>query len=174
MKKITLYIFTALFLLLQIKSNAQLQNSNSSKQTALIGVWAMFNERHPDGWKTWKKPYEYLEFREDGKYIRTILFKRINYAVLGNYEISNDSLIIFHAGVATDGKRTQGVPEFISRLYSIKSDELELWEDWKRIIWKSTKKMGHKKKFRPLTMEENKKLELAHKIIFPFDDSLKQ
>jgi hypothetical protein len=174
MRKSTLFVFIALFTSLQVKSKAQSQNLNCPKQTALIGVWAMFNERHPDGWKTWKKPFEYLEFKEDGKFIRTYLLKKMNYAVLGTYKLSNDSLIIFHASVATDGKRTVGVPEFISRLYVIKNDELELWEDWKRILWNSTKKMGHKKRFRPLTIKEKENLELAHILIFPFDHNLKQ
>jgi hypothetical protein len=173
MRKLIFYIFTAFFILLEIK-NAQSQNLNNQKKTALIGVWAMFNERHPDGWNTWKKPFEYLEFKEDGKFTRTYLLKKMNYAVVGTYELSNDSLIIFHASVATDGKRTVGVPEFISRLYSIRNDELELWEDWKRILWKSTKKMGHKKRFRPLTIKEKENLELAHILIFPFDHNLKQ
>jgi hypothetical protein len=174
MRKSILIIVTALFTLLQVMVNAQSQNLNTQLKTDLIGVWAMFNERHPDGWKTWKKPYEYLEFKEDGKFIRTYLLKKMNYAVLGTYELSNDSLIIFHASVATDGKRTVGVPEFISKLYSVKNDELELWEDWKRILWKSTKKMGHKKRFRPLTIKEKENLELAHILIFPLDHNLKQ
>ena len=168
MKKSILIIATALFTLLQVMVNVQSQNLNTLQKTDLIGVWAMFNERHPDGWKTWEKPFEYLEFKEDGKFIRTYLLKKMNYAVLGTYELSNDSLIIFHESVATDGKRTVGVPKFISRLYSIKRNELELWEDWKRILWKSTKKMGHKKRFRPLTIAEKQNVELANILILPF------
>lgn len=173
MRKSTLYIFIVLFIFLKVKSNAQSQNLNNQKKTELVGVWAMFNERHPDGWKTWKKPYEYLEFKEDGKFIRTYLLKKMNYAVVGTYELSIDSLIIFHGSVATDGTRTVAVPEFTSRLYSIKNDELELWEDWKRILWKSTKKMGHKKRLRPLTVKEKENLELAHILIFPFGQNSK-
>jgi hypothetical protein len=36
---------------------------------------------------------------------------------------------------------------------------MELWEDWDRILWKSSKKWGHKKKYRPLTIQEKENLQ---------------
>jgi hypothetical protein len=167
MRKSIQFIFTAFFISLQVQINAQ----SNSKSKAIIGVWAMYHDFNPNGWGTWKKPFEYLEFREDGKFTRTILFKKANYIIMGNYEINNDSLIVFHESNATNGIGTAIIPSLTSRLFSVRNDELELWEDWQRILWKSIKKMGHKKKFRPLTPSEKENLELrSAKILkdFPF------
>ncbi len=156
MKKITFLILLGLFFLYRTTVNAQ----SNPKSKAIIGVWAMYHDFHPNGWGTWKKPYEYLEFKEGGQYTRSILFKKENYIIMGNYEIKNDSLIIFHESNATNGIGTAIIPSSTARLFSVRNDELELWEDWQRIIWKSIKKMGHKKKFRPLTISEKENLEL--------------
>jgi hypothetical protein len=156
MKKIIFLILFGLFPLFRMTINAQ----SNLRSKAIIGVWAMYHDFHPNGWGTWKKPYEYLEFKEDGKFTRTILLKKANYIIMGNYEVNNDSLIVFHESNATNGIGTAIIPSLTSRLFSVRNDELELWEDWQRILWKSIKKMGHKKKFRPLTLSEKENLEL--------------
>jgi hypothetical protein len=36
---------------------------------------------------------------------------------------------------------------------------LEIWADWDRVLWKSIKKFGHKKKYRQPTQAQMEKIE---------------
>lgn len=145
-----------------VLANAQVNspiNQAEKVKSELIGIWGIFKDKHPDGWGSFNPPYEYLEFKDGNKYNRTYLHRKGNTTFFGTYEVVNDSLIIFHESVGTDGIHKGLLKADTARLYSIKSDLIELWEDWDRILWKSVKKWGHKKKYRPLIKEEKEKIE---------------
>lgn len=133
--------------------------TNNKKSSDLTGVWGMFKDKHPDGWGSHNPPYEYLEFTPDNKYSRTYLHRKGNGIIFGTYELVNDSLLVFHESIGTDGINKGPVKADTARLYSLRSDRMELWEDWDRVLWKSVKKWGHKKKYRPLTTEEKENLQ---------------
>ena len=124
----------------------------------MIGTWGMFKDKHPDGWGSFNPPYMYFEFTADNKYNRIWLHRKGNSIIFGEYEIANNSLIIFHHSTWTNGMEKEKIRADTVRLYSVKSDLLEIWEDWDRILWKSVKKWGHKQKYRPLMNEEKEKL----------------
>jgi hypothetical protein len=154
-------VLVQLFTLSEGTVKAQTQSANGQGNKEIIGIWGMFKDRHPDGWGSWRPPYEYLEFKESGKYSRTYINKKGNTIMLGSYKVIDSSIIIFYENTATDGIRKQAFPIDTARLYSVKADVIEIWEDWDRIFWKKDKKWGHKKKYRPLTQEEKQKIELV-------------
>jgi hypothetical protein len=121
----------------------------------------MFKDKHPDGWGSFNPPYMYFELMGDNKYNRIWLHRKGNSIIFGEYEVANDSLIIFHESVWTNGIEKGKFRADTVRLYSVKSDLMEIWEDWDRILWKSIKKWGHKQKYRPLTKGEKEKLEAS-------------
>ncbi len=147
----------ALFLLFAVRVVGQ--TTNTYTRNDLVGVWGMFKDKHPDGWGSHNPPYEYLEFTQDNKYFRTYLHKKGNGIIIGTYELVHDSLLVFHESTGFDGTHTGPVKADTARLYSLRSDLMELWEDWDRIFWKSSKKWGHKKKYRPLTIQEKENLQ---------------
>jgi hypothetical protein len=158
-KALTSLGLTVLFIVCGVISNGQTIDSNNNVKNKLIGIWGMFKDKHPDGWGSFNPPYMYLEFMEDNKYNRILLSKKGNGILFGTYEVVGDSLIIFHESIGTDGIHKALNKANTVRLYSIKSDLMEIWEDWDRILRKSIKKWGHKQRYRPLTEEEKEKLE---------------
>jgi hypothetical protein len=119
----------------------------------------MYKDRHPDGWGSFDPPYQYIEFLTDNKYNKIFIQKKENIIFFGTYEVIKDSLIVFHESTGTDGISKGPVQTDTVRLYSLKAGVLEIWADWDRILWKSIKKFGHKKKYRPLTEAEKEKIE---------------
>jgi hypothetical protein len=162
---------TGLFIFCGVNVNGQTTNSNSNAKSELIGIWGMFKDKHPDGWGSFNPPHMYLEFMEDNKYSRIWLHRKGNSMIFGEYDVVGDSLIIFHESIGTNGVEKGTVKGDTVKLYSIKSDLMEIWEDWDRILWKSIKKWGHKQKYRPLTNVEKEKL-LAVKAQLMTDYSL--
>jgi hypothetical protein len=139
-------------------TNAQAQVSNLSKEK-LTGLWGMYFDRHPDGWGKHKPPYEYLQFKEDGKYVRIYLSESGDFINLGSYAVESDGTIRFSQNVGTNGVHYGTFEDQTSKVFSLSGEKLELWEDWKRILWKGTKVLGHKKRFRMVTTEEKQKAE---------------
>jgi hypothetical protein len=135
--------------------------SGTDGKNELIGVWGMFKDKHPDGWGSFNPPNMYFEFMENNKYNRIFLHKKGNSMFFGTYELVNDSTIMFHESIGTNGTHKGSIKSNTVKLYSINSRSMELWEDWDRILWKSVKKFGHKQKYRRLTVEEMEKLEAA-------------
>jgi hypothetical protein len=153
--------FTALFILATVSVNGQVGNSQNKVEADLIGVWGMFKDKHPDGWGNFKTPYMYLEFTQDHKYNRIWLHNKGNSMAFGTYELAGDSLIIFHESIGTNGIEKGVFKGHTVKLYSIKSDLMEIWEDWDRVLSKRIKKWGHEQKYRRLTKEELENLEAA-------------
>jgi hypothetical protein len=138
----------------------QTNNSNNNIKNELIGVWGMYKDKHPDGWGSWDPPHQFLEFMPDNKYNKIFIQKKENIIFFGTYEVIKDSIIVFHESTGTDGIHIGPVQADTVRLYSLKAGVLEIWADWDRVLWKSVKKFGHKKKYRPLTIAEKEKIEL--------------
>ncbi len=147
-----------LFALYGVVANGQPNNSDNNVKNELTGIWGMFKDKHPDGWGSFNPPYMYVEFTGDNKYNRIWLHRKGNSMIFGEYDVVGDSLIIFHESVGTNGIEKGIVKADTVKLSSIKSDLLEIWEDWDRILWKSIKKWGHKQKYRPLTNVEKEEL----------------
>lgn len=159
-----------LFALHGVIANGQTNAPTDNIKNEMLGIWGMHKDKHPDGWGSFNPPYMYLEFKENNKYERIYLNNKGNSILFGTYELTNDSLIIFHESIITDGIHEGLFKADTVRLYSLKSDLMELWEDWDRILWKSTKKWGHKQKYRPLTKEEMDNLEFAKtRLMFDYD-----
>jgi hypothetical protein len=162
---------TGLFILCGVNVHGQTTNSSNNVKSELIGMWGMFKDKHPDGWGSFNPPYMYFEFMEDNKYSRIWLHRKWNSMIFGEYNVVGDSLIVFQESVGTNGIEKGLIKADTVKLYSIKSDLMEIREDWRRILWKSIKKWGHKQKNRPLTNLEKEKL-LAVKTQLMTDYSL--
>ena len=140
-------------------ANGQTDNSQNNIKDELIGLWGMYKDRHPDGWGSFDPPHLYIEFLTDNKYNKIFIQKKENIIFFGTYEVIKDSLIVFHESTGTDGISKGPVQADTVRLYSLKAGVLEIWSDWDRILCKSIKKFGHKKKYRHLTEAEKEKIE---------------
>ncbi|HEY3387060.1 MAG TPA: hypothetical protein VGK46_11155 [Saprospiraceae bacterium] len=158
LKALTRPVLTGLFILYVHGVNGQATHSSNPVQDQLTGMWGMFKDKHPDGWGSFDPPYMYVEFRDDSTYSRIWLHKKGNSMVFGKYEVAGDSLLVFHESVVTNGKEKGIVKANTVKLYRIKRDVMEIWEDWDRVLSKRIKKWGHKQKYRPLTDDEKKKI----------------
>jgi hypothetical protein len=127
----------------------------SQINSEIIGNWGMFKDKHPDGWGSFNPPYEYIEFKVNGEYIRTFIQRKHGPVIMfGTYEIIGDTLIVFNEGIGFDGSNIGNVKSRFSKLFNIKEEILELHEDWYSLFRKKLRQYRHKKKFRRLTTEE--------------------
>lgn len=125
----------------------------------IVGAWAMFKDKHPDGWGNFHTPYYYYRFNEDSTFNRFYLGRSDQTVVFGKYEMLGDSLIVFHESTATNGRQVAFEGQDTVRVFGIHNGKLEIHEHWYTLLRGRRRPFKHRKYFRPTTDTEQRRLE---------------
>ncbi len=116
----------------------------------ISGIWGMYKDKHPEGWGTFNPPYYYLILNDDATYKRIYLLKKQQTLIFGTFELTTDSLLVFHESKATDGTYKGPFPADTAKFKGIHDNILEIHGHHYTWLRKRKKPWKHRMKFRRL------------------------